>query len=194
LTCLISNPLWKGSIIAGWIGIILYILLPVAFNFYQTKLSVSILSVLQNSRSSFFRRSSRILENVFLGLQQITNKKILLPVFLTILGYLIVFLQCYLVAQAFSMNISIVLLAQFMAIANLIVLLPISIAGLGTREVALLTLFLPLGFGQAQILAYSMGVFVVFYLSGGLIGSVAWFFRPISFSALNQFKKKETIR
>lgn len=93
---------------------------------------------------------------------------------LTLLAHALFFYQCFLIAQAINLPISFVTLTAIMAMTNLLILLPVSVAGIGTREVALLFLLGPMGIGLELILVYSIAVFVVTSIAIGLMGAVAW--------------------
>ena len=108
------------------------------------------------------------------GLRTLFQWRLWQAVMLTILAYSLFFYQCFLIAQAFSLPISYFALAVIMAMTNLLTLLPITIAGLGTREAALLFLLGPMGIGLEWILAYSISVFVVSFVITGLMGATAW--------------------
>lgn len=108
------------------------------------------------------------------GLHALFQWRLWQAVMLTVLAYSFLFYQCFLIAQAFSLPISYFALAVIMAMTNLLTLLPISVAGLGTREAALLFLLGPMGIGLEWILAYSISVFVVTFVITGLMGTTAW--------------------
>lgn len=95
---------------------------------------------------------------------------------LTLLAHSLFFYQCFLIAQAIKLPISFFTLTAIMAMTNLLTLLPISIAGLGTREAALLFLLGPMGIGLEWVLAYSISVLVVTFVITGVMGATAWWF------------------
>jgi len=85
------------------------------------------------------------------GLHALFQWRLWQAVMLTILAYSLFFYQCFLIAQAFNLPISYSALAVIMAMTNLLTLLPITIAGLGTREAALLFLLGPMGIEVVQV-------------------------------------------
>lgn len=93
---------------------------------------------------------------------------------LTLLAHSLFFYQCFLISQAINLPISFVTLTAIMAMTNLLTLLPVSVAGVGTREVALLFLLGPMGIGFELILVYSISVFVITSIAIGLMGAAAW--------------------
>ena len=82
--------------------------------------------------------------------------------------------------MALELPITYMEIIPVMALTNIFTFLPISISGLGTREAALAFLLLPRGISLELILAYSMGVLLVFFVAGGLMGAVAWFLKPVA--------------
>ncbi len=66
-----------------------------------------------------------------------------------------------------------------MAISNLISFNPISISGLGTRDVTLIYLFSLIDLTSEIAVSYAFLVFITFYVCGGLMGAVAWWMKPL---------------
>ena len=56
-------------------------------------------------------------------------------------------------------------------------MIPVSVAGLGLREVAAIALLLPLGTGEAQAVGFSILIFLVTPFTVGLIGGAAELYR-----------------
>lgn len=115
------------------------------------------------------------------GINQLINYKLIITVFLTCVSYLIFFAPCYLIAIALGISINFVTITLFMAISNLISFIPISISGLGTRDVTLIYLFSLVGLKAELAVSYAFLVFITFFVSGGLMGAVAWWIKPCDF-------------
>lgn len=110
---------------------------------------------------------------------------------LTILAYAVFFGQCYLLALALGIPVGPIHISCAVALGSLVTLLPVSISGLGTREAVIVVYLNALGVTEEKALAFSLLVFVTFYIAGGLMGAVAWCMKPIplaggSRSAFNQ--------
>ncbi len=114
------------------------------------------------------------------GLRDLWGKRIGLSAGLTCLAYGLFFLQCAFIAHGFGLPLSYVEIVPIMAMVNLFSFLPVSVSGLGTRDAALLFLLTRRGLGYESIVAFSMGILIVFYVGGGLLGLTAWFLRPIT--------------
>ena len=81
-------------------------------------------------------------------------------------------LSIYIVALALGFNVSISAFFILVPVANMIVLLPISVAGLGVREGAYVLLFAHMGLSPAQCVAMSLlgfGVNMLCVLAGGMV-------------------------
>jgi len=66
-----------------------------------------------------------------------------------------------------------------MSITNLLTFLPVSISGIGVRDVSLVVLLGRFGIGQAQAVAFSLAILVIFYVGGILLGSICWVWEPV---------------
>ena len=90
------------------------------------------------------------------------------------------FIQSYLIVMAMDLSINFITITFFMAISNLVSFIPISISGLGTRDATLIYLFSLIGLKAELAVIYAFLVFITFFVSGGFLGAVALWFRPLS--------------
>ena len=97
---------------------------------------------------------------------------------LTLSAYCIFFVQCQLCGRGAGVNIPFFDMALIMAAANLITLIPVTVAGIGVREACLIVMLGKLNIGEAQAVAFSIALMVVFILGGGLIGLACWLLNP----------------
>lgn len=118
-------------------------------------------------------------DDFYEAINQLINYKLIITVLLTCVSYLIFFIQCYLIAIALGISINFITIIFFMAISNLISFIPISISGLGTRDVTLIYLFSLIGLKAELAVSYAFLVFIIFYVCGGLMGAVAWWMKPL---------------
>ncbi len=118
-------------------------------------------------------------DDFYEAINQLINYKLIITVFLTCVSYLIFFVQCYLIAIALGISINFMTITFFMAISNLISFIPISISGLGTRDVTLIYLFSLIGLKAELAVSYAFLVFITFFVCGGLMGAVAWWMKPL---------------
>lgn len=121
-------------------------------------------------------------EDFYSGINQMVNPKLLFSAFLTLLSYMVFFIQCYIIAIAMSISINFVTITLFMAISNLVSFIPISVSGLGTRDAILIYLFSLIDLKPEIAVSYAFIVFITFFVCGGLMGSLAWWIKPINIS------------
>lgn len=100
---------------------------------------------------------------------------------LTVAAFLVNYLQGWLTALALGHQLSYIDVAAMLSVTSLLSLLPISISGVGVRELFLALLFPVLGFSAEQGVAYGLGVFVVMYLVLLIPGFIAWQLAPPEF-------------
>ncbi len=91
-------------------------------------------------------------------------------VLLTLLGNLSYFLCCYCLAMGVGMYMPVLFLWGGVALAGLINTLPITVMGLGTRELTFLYVFY--SFSRAQVLVFSGLVFLVGQVGGGILAMI----------------------
>ena len=118
-------------------------------------------------------------EDFYSGLNQLINPRLLISGLLTCLGYLMFFIQCYLIVIAIDLSINFLTITLFMAISNLISFIPISISGLGTRDATLIYLFSLIGLKPELAVSYAFLVFTTFFVCGGLMGAISFYMKPI---------------
>lgn len=113
------------------------------------------------------------------GLRPLLKPRLVIPLLITQLAYILFFAQGQLLARAVDLHIGIAYLAMSLSVAGVITLLPISISGLGTRDAALIAMFAPLGIAKEHAMAFSAIYFLTFYVVGGAIGAIAWQTKPL---------------
>jgi uncharacterized membrane protein YbhN (UPF0104 family) len=121
------------------------------------------------------------------GLCQLTWLAMLSAIALTALAYGIFFGQCYLLALALGLPATFASVSYAVALGNLVTLLPISISGIGTRDAAIVAYLGMVGVPSETALAFSVLVFLTFYIGGGLIGAAAWWIKPAPLGDLKLF-------
>jgi uncharacterized protein (TIRG00374 family) len=91
-------------------------------------------------------------------------KDLILPFTLNIFLQIFMFIQLYIVAISMGIEVPFYVIFVFFSIAAIAAALPISVGGLGVREVTLMVLFSPYGIGMDKIIALSLANYVI--LSG----------------------------
>lgn len=98
---------------------------------------------------------------------------------LTTLAFAVVFVQSYLLALALDLPLALLDVIAMQAVTTLFGLLPISISGVGVRELLLSALFPALGLAATLGVAYGLLVFAVMYLPMVLYGLFVWERHPL---------------
>lgn len=97
---------------------------------------------------------------------------------LTILAYSIFFIQCHICALSVGINMAFMDLVLLMSATNLVLLAPVTISGVGVREIFLVATMASLGVSGPDALAFSLIIFIVLNLGNGLIGAFCWWVDP----------------
>jgi uncharacterized protein (TIRG00374 family) len=98
---------------------------------------------------------------------------------LTIVAYALFYGQGFVLGRALGIDVDFVHLMFAVALGSLVTLIPISISGLGTRELAVITYLESMHVQPAAALGFSLLVFFVFQVVGGAIGALAWWIKPV---------------
>ncbi|WP_338046690.1 lysylphosphatidylglycerol synthase transmembrane domain-containing protein [Polyangium spumosum] len=99
-------------------------------------------------------------------------------VVLTILAFGVNYLQGYLIAQSLHLDLTLYDVLCLLAVASLLGLLPISVSGLGVRELFFSVVFPALGHPGEAGLIYGLVVFLVIYVGVAAMGFVGWHLAP----------------
>lgn len=102
---------------------------------------------------------------------------------LSIIVAMIRFIQAYLLALSLGINISFLNLVACCSITILVALIPISIYGIGVRDISLITLFSYIGLSNESAIAFST-ILLITYIFSGLICASAWFIKPLDINRL----------
>lgn len=97
---------------------------------------------------------------------------------ITALSWTFYYLQTFIIAKGLGIDVPILYLVISVTIAGLITLIPISISGIGTRDAALLTLFIPFSISAEKIIAFST-LILLMSLVTAIIGLICWLIKPI---------------
>ena len=135
---------------------------------------------------SFIKKKAQLIDKIeervedfYKGINQLITFKLIYSTLLTCFSYSVFFIQCYLIAIAMGISINFITITLFMAISNLITFIPISIAGLGTRDATLIYLFSLIGLKPELAVGYSFLIFVTLFVFNGMMSAVAWWIKPL---------------
>lgn len=97
---------------------------------------------------------------------------------LTVGAFLVGAGQGWFVARAMGLDLSYLDVVCLTSIASILSLLPISISGVGVRELFFAAIFPSLGFTSEQGVSYGLMVFAMIYLGAAAVGFICWQIRP----------------
>ena len=182
-------PPWALVVVlAGTLGALL---LPLALLSERLAASgmrlVSTLPIVRGRRSRLAEATARFQH----GLRPLLTPRLVVPLLLTLAAYALYFGQAQLLAVSLDLDVDLPYLAVCLSIAGVITLLPISFAGLGTRDAILIALFLPLGVAPEEAVAFSMLFFLVSYVAGGILGGIAWQLKPLRAGLMSEAGVRE---
>ncbi len=145
--------------------------------FFSGGLFLLAFSYLLLSSASFLRLVQRIinklhrrLASVIINKKPLRNAQVFVVLALSILSNLSYFVSCWFLSKSVHLDLDFITVSGGVAIAGLLNMLPITVAGLGTREVTFLTVFNMVA--KSSVLAFSFMMLIVAQIGGGLIAMV----------------------
>ncbi|MCP4678326.1 MAG: flippase-like domain-containing protein [Deltaproteobacteria bacterium] len=122
------------------------------------------------ARKKFVKVLSDGVEDFFSGVEKLLSWRLGLSVLLTLVAYAFFFYAGYLLVKSLGIPIGLTDTTLVLGLANLLSLVPITVAGVGTRDAVFIFAFSSLALAEAQALGFSALVLAVFYLGSGLLG------------------------
>ncbi len=108
---------------------------------------------------------------------------------ITFTAYFMYFWFSWLIMISLNLTPSYLDVVFIMSIMSLSTIIPLSVAGFGTREATLVLLFAYYGLASETAISFSLMHFTAFFLWGGLIGLVFWLLMPISLQQVKDDSK-----
>ncbi len=121
------------------------------------------------------------------ALRSLWRPALLGPQILSLAAYAVLYFSAYCLAQAQNLPLSFMEATYCIAVANVVALLPLSISRIGTRDLAMVILFAPMGLGKEEALFFSFGYLVVSLLFANGLGAFCWFRYPIDMKGARDF-------
>ncbi|MEW6365504.1 MAG: lysylphosphatidylglycerol synthase transmembrane domain-containing protein [Acidobacteriota bacterium] len=113
------------------------------------------------------------------AMQDLRRPGLIMPVLYTFVSMFFFLLNCVLFGRALGIDIASRSVVIIVSIAKLVALIPVTVAGLGTREGTFLYLFGLAGVGRDQVMSFSFLYIFMFNILVNLAGGVAWLYSPI---------------
>lgn len=105
---------------------------------------------------------------------------------ITLLAYFLYYAQSFFIAKSLGIEIGFLWLAAIMTLTSAILLLPVTFAGFGARELSLVMLLALWGIPSETAVAFSLLQFVSSFAVGGVTGMAFWFWNPVPMAALRE--------
>ena len=126
----------------------------------------------------FTERWHASLEQLLTALRALVPRALFVAIPLTVAAFAINYLQGWIVARAIGIELSYVDVAALLSATSLLGLMPISVSGVGVRELFLALVFPALGFSPEQGVAFGLLVFASINLATVALGFTAWQIAP----------------
>lgn len=97
----------------------------------------------------------------------------------TIVATIIFAYICELLAKSINIEIDMITAGGIAAAANLVMVIPVTFYGLGTREITIITLMGFLGITQPEAFSFSLLIFLNFWIIAALWGMIFWLLKPM---------------
>jgi uncharacterized protein (TIRG00374 family) len=98
-------------------------------------------------------------------------RDVILPFCISFFGWVLKYVELFFIAALFDFNVPFWSFIMIMAVGDVVASMPISIYGIGTREVSLLPLFSMFVVTNEQIIGLSLFWFVIIWLTPSIIGA-----------------------
>jgi uncharacterized protein (TIRG00374 family) len=108
-------------------------------------------------------------------------KALILPTIISVISFLFIVFQYFLLAMALGIPISYFSVLIFTSLLSLSNMLPISLMGIGTRDTILIIIFSLLALDRESAIAFSL-VILISCIINAINGFVAWVFKPVELS------------
>ena len=156
---------------------IIYLLVLYTLIFQHRRLS----QMVEKKELHYGKALNWFLENLrgfFYGLSHFSGAGLAKPLLLTFLSWLAMGLNFYIFTRIFAIPISYIHLLFLYPLVSLAQLLPVTVAGFGTRELALLYCFSHYGVPAQKTVAFSLLYFFIWFISMVIPGVIISFSAP----------------
>ena len=94
-------------------------------------------------------------------------------IIITSISWLFYISAIFYLSESINLGISYWQVGLFFILSSIIALVPISIAGIGTRDLALIVLFSEIGYAKEDAISFSI-IILIMYLFTAIIGLISW--------------------
>lgn len=168
--------------ILGDISGFLYLIISALVMLFSWLIGYTLLSKIKSSKTTitFIKESWN----------EMFHKRMYVPWLLTFAAYFASYGSVLLIFWSINLKLSIIDVAFIVSLMNLVTLIPITLAGFGTREVSLIYLLSFYHIGPEEAVVFSILQFIAFFLWGGIIGLIFWIRKPLKLKLIVDDSKK----
>jgi uncharacterized membrane protein YbhN (UPF0104 family) len=117
---------------------------------------------------------------------ELFGRAMILPWVLTLVAYYLFYIANQWIFRSIGIELSVTDIGFILSLMSLATLIPISIAGFGTREASLVFLLGFYGINPEVAIVFSLLQFTAFFLWGGIAGLVCWMMKPVSIALIKK--------
>ena len=181
LFCGLLSLLWINQLLPirmqlFWM-IVLALLLSVLFtkSVGTARIKGLALKVVPESYVSLFEKGMTELK---IELLNYSSWKVGILIAFTVIGWLLYFTVIFILTKGIGLSIPYFEVISFFIFSALVTFVPITVAGIGTRDLTLLLLFSRLGYAKEDAISFSFLILISYFLTA-LFGLIAWLLKPI---------------
>lgn len=142
-----------------------------------TQLFDRVLEQLKKTQSNIGKKILNMRNDLRAGFDGMGKRALSIGGVFTAIAYTVFLIQCNLLAQSVGLDVTFVEISAVVATGSIVGMLPISFAGIGTRDAAIVAFMGVLGVGFEDALVFSLLTFFCFHVVVGSAGAIAWWLR-----------------
>lgn len=140
----------------------------IVYSVTLTTIFVIFPSVIFFLKNIFFEKLKINLQSIIKNFKRFNTKKYFYWSFITVVAWAIYFLQIYLINLGLNIKLSYVYTIIIVSVSSMVALLPITIFGIGTRDITIITLLKQLGILEETGFTFSIMIFFITYINSML--------------------------
>ncbi|MCB0324362.1 MAG: flippase-like domain-containing protein [Bdellovibrionales bacterium] len=111
-------------------------------------------------------------------LQTLLSRRILVPLLCSVASYAAIYYGSYAIAAAQGLHLTLLQVLYAISITSIVSLIPVSVSGIGTRDLVMVAIFARFGLESEQAIAFSLGYLLINIVFGNGVGAYYWFREP----------------
>jgi uncharacterized membrane protein YbhN (UPF0104 family) len=135
--------------------------------------------------SGFRASAGRVIEDILDEFSHLGSGRLLKLTLLTLVAWILHYSFFVFAASSLGIHASVPILVMSISAAIFVGLIPISISGVGTRDLVLIMIFSRVGLTEEQAVTFSL-TFIGVYIIIGLAGLVCWLAAPFKMGSVEK--------